>query len=431
MTSLFDTATFGKIPLRNRLLMAPMTRNRATPEGAATALMAEYYAQRATSGLIITEGVQPSQVGQGFINTPGLHTPEQVASWRTVTDAVHAQGGRIMVQLMHSGRIGHPSLYASAHEPVAPSPVRAAGRQFTPEGLQEYLVPRELTTAEIDATVRDFADAARGAMEAGFDGVQIHAGNGFLLHQFLSENTNHRTDAYGGSVANRIRFTVEVTEAVTAAVGNEHTAVRVSPGNPYNDIAEGDTEALYAALVPALPELAFLEAQCWSLLGDGRRVTSLDADQDEYGTVVGPAAARAAAFPGRPTGLIPLDLGGMRDSLFRTDVDLYLTELPPPGETRLVVEWPDEDIPETSTPVDADALRAAAAHAVEVWPGLPTPRATGTRSLVFTRLGGPPAFLARPMSGRERALLRERKEARVRYVPRGDDPQGEEPPGEA
>ncbi|MEU6819073.1 ankyrin repeat domain-containing protein [Streptomyces atriruber] len=156
------------------------------------------------------------------------------------------------------------------------------------------------------------------------------------------------------------------------------------------------------------------------LLGDGRRVTSLDADRDEYGTVLGPAADRAAAFPGRPTGLIPLDPGGMRDSLFRTDVDLYLTELPPPGETRLVVEWPDEDIPETSTPVDADALRAAAAHAVEVWPGLPTPGATGTRSLVFTRLGGPAAFLAPPMSGRERALLREREAARVRYVPRGD-----------
>ncbi|MET8689142.1 ankyrin repeat domain-containing protein [Streptomyces sp. NPDC004732] len=157
------------------------------------------------------------------------------------------------------------------------------------------------------------------------------------------------------------------------------------------------------------------------VLGDGRRVTSLDADRDAYAPVVGPAASHAAAFSGRPTGLIPLDPGGMRDSLFRTDVDLYLTELPPPGEARLVVEWPDEDIPETSTPVDADTLRAAAARAVEVWPGLPTPPATGTDSfLVFTRLGGPPGFLARPMSGRERGLLREREKARVRYVPRGD-----------
>ncbi|GAA4001709.1 alkene reductase [Streptomyces sp. NBC_01352] len=259
MTSLFDSVTFGKIPLANRLVMAPMTRNRAKPCGGATELMAEYYAQRASAGLVITEGVQPSQVGQGFLNTPGLHHPEQVASWRAVTDAVHAAGGRIVVQLMHSGRIGHPSLYDSAHTSVAPSPVAAAGQCFTPGGMQDYPVPHELTTEEIAATVRDFAAAARNAVEAGFDGVEIHAGNGFLLHQFLAENTNHRTDAYGGSIENRVRFAVEVTEAVVAAIGNERTSMRISPGNTYNDIAEGDTEALYAALVPALPELAFLE----------------------------------------------------------------------------------------------------------------------------------------------------------------------------
>ncbi len=259
MTSLFDSVTFGKIPLANRLVMAPMTRNRAKPCGGATELMAEYYAQRASAGLIITEGVQPSQVGQGFLNTPGLHHPEQVASWRSVTDAVHAAGGRIVAQLMHAGRIGHPSLYDSAHTSVAPSPVAAAGQCFTPGGMQDYPVPHELTADEIAATVGDFATAARNAVEAGFDGVEIHAGNGFLLHQFLAENTNHRTDAYGGSVAHRIRFTVEVTEAVVAAIGNERTSMRISPGNTYNDIAEGDTEALYAALVPALPELAFLE----------------------------------------------------------------------------------------------------------------------------------------------------------------------------
>ncbi|WP_328561761.1 alkene reductase [Streptomyces coelicoflavus] len=259
MTSLFDSLTFGKIPLANRLVMAPMTRNRAKPCGGATELMAEYYAQRASAGLVITEGVQPSRTGQGFINTPGLHHPEQVRTWRAVTDAVHAAGGRIVVQLMHSGRIGHPSLYESAHRSVAPSPVAAAGQCFTPDGMRDYEVPHELTVEEIAATVADFASAARNAVEAGFDGVQVHAGNGFLLHQFLAENTNRRTDAYGGSLANRIRLTVEVTEAVAAAIGNERTAVRLSPANPYNDIAEGDTDALYAALVPALPDLAFLE----------------------------------------------------------------------------------------------------------------------------------------------------------------------------
>jgi N-ethylmaleimide reductase len=259
MTSLFDPIALGKIEMKNRLVMAPMTRNRAKPCGGATELMAEYYAQRADAGLVITEGTQPSQVGQGFLNTPGLHHPEQVRTWRTVTDAVHARGGRIMVQLMHAGRIGHPSLYDSAHRSVAPSAVAAAGRCFTPEGPKDYPVPRELTRDEIAATVEDFVAAARNAVEAGFDGVQIHAGNGFLLHQFLAENTNRRTDSYGGSIGNRIRLTVEIAEAVTAAIGNERTSVRISPANPYNDIAEGDTDALYAALVPALPELAFLE----------------------------------------------------------------------------------------------------------------------------------------------------------------------------
>lgn len=259
MTSVFDSVTFGKIALKNRLVMAPMTRNRAKPCGGATELMAQYYAQRASAGLIITEGVQPSQVGQGFLNSPGLHHPEHVRTWRTVTDAVHAEGGSIMVQLMHSGRIGHPSLYPSAHRSVAPSPIAAAGQCFTPEGPKDYPVPHELTLREIRETIDDFVTAARNAVEAGFDGVQIHAGNGFLLHQFLAENTNQRTDAYGGTLANRMRLTLEVTEAVAAAIGNERTTVRISPANTYNDIAEGDSEALYAALVPALPDLAFLE----------------------------------------------------------------------------------------------------------------------------------------------------------------------------
>ncbi|MFF1925107.1 alkene reductase [Streptomyces sp. NPDC058221] len=259
MTSLFDSALFGKIQLNNRLVMAPMTRNRAKPCGGATELMAQYYAQRASAGLIITEGIQPSAVGQGFMNTPGLHHPEQVRTWRTVTDAVHAAGGAIVAQLMHAGRIGHPSLYAGAHQSVAPSAIAAAGQCFTPSGPLDYPTPRELTPDKIAETVSDFASAARNAIEAGFDGVEIHAGNGFLLHQFLAENTNHRTDAYGGPIANRIRFTLEVTEAVVNAIGNERTSMRLSPANPYNDISEGDSEGLYGALVPALPELAFLE----------------------------------------------------------------------------------------------------------------------------------------------------------------------------
>ncbi|MCF3961018.1 alkene reductase [Streptomyces fuscigenes] len=259
MTSLFDPAVFGKIALSNRLVMAPMTRNRARPGGEATELMAEYYAQRATAGLIITEGTQPSAVGQGFLDTPGMYTPEHVTAWRAVTDRVHAEGGRIVVQLMHAGRIGHPLLYADGHRSVAPSAITPAGQTFTPEGPKDYLEPRALTLAEITATIEDYAASARAAVEAGFDGVQIHAGNGFLPHQFLARNTNRRTDGYGGTVENRVRFTLEVVEAVAATIGNERTALRISPANPFNDIAEGDSEAIYSKLVPALPNLAFLE----------------------------------------------------------------------------------------------------------------------------------------------------------------------------
>lgn len=258
VSTLFDPLTVGKLTLDNRLVMAPMTRNRATVDGLATELMAEYYAQRAGAGLIISEGIQPSVVGQGFMNTPGLHSAEQTASWRAVTDAVHRAGGRIVAQLIHSGRIGHPSLYPSAHQSVAPSPIAAAGQQFTPWGMREYPVPRELTVAEIARTVEDFVTASRNAVDAGFDGVELHAGNGFLLHQFLSDNTNHRTDGYGGSTAARIRFTVEVVQAVAEAIGEDRLGVRISPANPYNDIAEGDPAELYAALVPALPPIAFL-----------------------------------------------------------------------------------------------------------------------------------------------------------------------------
>ncbi|CCQ13968.1 putative uncharacterized protein [Rhodococcus sp. AW25M09] len=258
MTTIFDPTELGALTLSNRLVMAPMTRNRATVDGCATPSMATYYAQRASAGLIVSEGIQPSAIGQGFASTPGLHSVEQVRSWRQVTDAVHAAGGRIVAQLMHSGRIGHPSLYPSAHTSVAPSAIAAAGTCFSPTGPVDYLTPTELSEDDIVETVADFVAASTGAIDAGFDGVEIHAGNGFLLHQFLADNTNVRDDSYGGSIEGRVRFPAEVIAAVARALGADRVGVRISPANPYNDIAESDTALLYRHLVDRLPALAYL-----------------------------------------------------------------------------------------------------------------------------------------------------------------------------
>ncbi len=253
MPTAFDPITFGRYPLANRIVMAPMTRSRAhAGDATATALMAEYYAQRASAGLIITEGTQPSAVGQGYPFTPGLHTDEQVRSWRNVTDAVHDAGGRIFAQLMHTGRIGHPSLYPTPMTPVGASSVAAKGQSFTPAGPQDFVVPRVLTEQEIVATIEDFASAARRAIDAGFDGVELHGANGYLLHQFMSTNTNQREDRWGGSIGNRIRLTVETTRAVADAIGPDRTGLRISPSNTLNDIADETYTDTYPALVDAL-----------------------------------------------------------------------------------------------------------------------------------------------------------------------------------
>ena len=254
-TTLWEPTTVGALDLPHRLAMAPMTRSRATPEGVPTPLNAEYYAQRASTALIISEGTQPSEDGQGYVLTPGVRTPEQVAGWRQVTDAVHEAGGRIVIQLMHVGRIAHPDNTPHHRQPVAPSAVAPAGQMFTSTGMQPMPTPRALSTEEVAATVADFAAAARAAVEAGADGVEIHGANGYLVHQFLSSNANQRTDQYGGSVQNRIRFAVEVAEAVAAAVGPERTGIRISPSNPFNDITEADTAELYPALVAQLAPL--------------------------------------------------------------------------------------------------------------------------------------------------------------------------------
>ncbi|MGW4630797.1 alkene reductase [Streptomyces rubiginosohelvolus] len=261
-TRLFDGYRLGELELPNRVVMAPMTRVRAAAGGLATPSMATYYAQRATAGLIVSEGVQPSSAGQSNPGTPGLHTDEQVDSWRPVTAAVHANGGRIFAQIMHGGRVSHPD--TSGQQPVGPSAVPAGGEVFTPSGLQPAPVPRALESAEVPEHVGAYAEAARRAIDAGFDGVELHGANGYLISQFLSSNANLRTDRYGGSIANRIRFAVEAVEATVEAVGAARTSIRLSPGATFWGVEETDVPELYAELLRELagmdPAYIHLEA---------------------------------------------------------------------------------------------------------------------------------------------------------------------------
>lgn len=256
VTTAYDPITLGDLTLTNRIVMSPMTRSRAHgPENSPTEDVATYYAQRAGAGLIVTEGTQPSAIGQGYPSTPGLHSDVQVKAWQQVTEAVHDRGGRIFAQLMHTGRIGHPSSFATPTTPVGASAVRAAGQIFTTEGMQDFVVPRALSTAEVEDTIDDFVTAARNAIDAGFDGVELHGANGYLLHQFMSTNANRRTDRWGGSPVNRIRLTAETTHAVAEAIGDERTALRLSPANPLNDIVEDDHRQTYPLLLEALKGL--------------------------------------------------------------------------------------------------------------------------------------------------------------------------------
>ncbi|MFI9206075.1 alkene reductase [Streptomyces sp. NPDC053048] len=250
LSRLFEPARLGSLHLPNRLVMAPLTRNRAGADGVPQPIMATYYAQRASAGLIIAEAATPNAVGQTYPNIPAIHNEAHVAGWRGVTDAVRAAGGRMFLQLQHGGRVGHPD--NSGLMPVAPSPVPLPETIHTPTGRQEAVVPREMSLDDIRSTVDDFATAARNAIDAGFAGVEVHAANGHLLHQFMAGNTNRRTDAYGGSVTGRIRFVVEVVQAVAEAIGPERVGLRISPGNTVNGIEEGDTESIYPALIEAV-----------------------------------------------------------------------------------------------------------------------------------------------------------------------------------
>ena len=254
-TDLFAPFRLGPLELANRIVMAPMTRNR-TPDTVPNDLNVEYYAQRAGAGLIITEGVQPSAVGQGYPGTPGLHTDAQTDGWRRVADAVHARGGTIIAQIMHAGRISHPDLIGTT--PVSSSATRPAGQVFTGSGMQDFHTPRALELDELPGIVEEYVDAARRAVAAGLDGVELHAANGYLLHQFLADGINVRTDAYGGSGEARARFVLEVARAVAAEVGPQRVGIRISPGGSFNDVAEVEVEATYTALVEGLAPLGLL-----------------------------------------------------------------------------------------------------------------------------------------------------------------------------
>lgn len=255
MIDLFSPGKLGAIPLTNRIVMAPMTRSRAADGDVPTNLHAEYYAQRATAGLIITEGTQPSLTGKGYCRTPGIHSSEQVAAWRNVTDAVHARGGHIVLQIMHVGRIASHLNKAPGTETVAPSAIRAAGEMVTEEGNVPLDMPRALETHEIAGVIAEFADATRNALAAGFDGVELHCTSGYLPAQFLSSSTNKRTDAYGGSAANRVRFVIETLEAMAAVAGADRVGFRICPGIPFNDIYDDNPEETYGTLLEAASPL--------------------------------------------------------------------------------------------------------------------------------------------------------------------------------
>src|ERR1044071_5410101 len=252
MTTLFDPLRVGDIELDNRIVMAPMTRSRADDRGVQPAFVAEYYRQRASAGLIITEATNVSPLAKGYVRTPGIYTAEQAESWRPVAEAVHARGGRVFMQIFHTGRIALPDFLPEGAQPLAPSAVRAKGQNYTDAGMKEFVTPREITVEEIAQTVKDFAAAAANAVGAGFDGVERHAASGYLVQQFLSTNVNLRTDEYGGSIENRARFLFEVLDALTNEVGAARGGVKFSPQIAFNDVEERDAEEVYTYIIKEL-----------------------------------------------------------------------------------------------------------------------------------------------------------------------------------
>jgi N-ethylmaleimide reductase len=254
MTDLFDGFDLGGLRLPNRVAMSAMTRTRATEDGVPTDMMRDYYVQRASAGLIVTECTQVSDQGHGVIRAPGLHRPDQITAWRRITDAVHEAGGRIYCQIWHCGRVAHPGM-RGGEMPVGPSPIPATGEFFLPTGRVDLPIPRQLRIDEIPAIVADFAQATRNAREAGFDGVELHGANGYLQDQFLQDGSNRRTDAYGGAIENRARLMLETTRAMIDAWSADRVGVRLSPSSSLYGVDDSDKLATFGFLVRALDAL--------------------------------------------------------------------------------------------------------------------------------------------------------------------------------
>ena len=264
MTNLLTPAKVGRYTLRNRLVMSPMTRSRCDDStGIPTDLVPVYYGQRAGAGLIITEGTGPSPMSKGYVRTPGIYSSGQVGGWRKVCDAVHAKGGLIFLQVMHCGRIAHPEMLPGKAQPLAPSAVKAAGQSFTNAGMRDHAEPRALGAEEVRTIVKEYATATRLALEAGFDGVELHAASGYLPEQFLSSKTNLRSDEYGGSVERRARFIVDVLQAMIAVAGADRVGMKIAPEMGFNDIADATPKETYRHLVERIAPfgMAYLHVQ--------------------------------------------------------------------------------------------------------------------------------------------------------------------------
>lgn len=351
LSSLWQPFTVGRVELAHRLALAPMTRNRADADGTPGELVAEYYAQRASLGLLITEGTQPSEDGQGYLHTPGIYTEKHIEGWRKVADAVHAQGGHLYIQLMHVGRISHPDNTAHHRQPVAPSAIAPGQDMFTPTGLQPAPVPRALATDDIADVIAEFRHAAASAIAAGADGVEIHAANGYLLHQFLSPNANHRADQYGGSVENRSRFVVEVAAAIADEIGADRTGIRISPAFPLGGIDEGPRDDVHAQYTHLVGELAGLNLAYLHVhhLGDDELLSTLREAWPTAVLVVRYGRTREQIANDIDAGLADIaPLGRFAlanpDVVERLRVDAELTELDPEtlyaGGARGYIDYP-------------------------------------------------------------------------------------------